>query len=90
MMSIIMISTFPGDACCKDYSTLSLIHKSFFTYFADIDECSSDGLNTCDIDTRAMCTNTFGSFLCDCRSGFTGDGRTCTGRNLFLVIICAV
>ena len=46
---------------------------------ADIDECASDDLNLCDNVTRAICTNTIGSYNCSCKSGFSGDGTTCTG-----------
>lgn len=41
----------------------------------DINECEG---NVC--DPNAICINTEGSFLCECVSGFRGDGRTCTGR----------
>ena len=36
---------------------------------SDIDECST---NPC--DTNADCTNTDGSFICDCAYGYDGDG----------------
>ena len=38
-----------------------------------------EALNTCDDASRAVCTNNIGSFECDCRTGFTGDGYSCTG-----------
>ncbi len=44
-------------------------------YFTDIDECS-EGSHTC--DKNATCTNTDGSFKCQCEIGFSGDGHTCT------------
>ena len=47
-----------------------------FFIFSDIDECS-EGSHTC--DGNANCTNTDGSFKCQCKIGFSGDGHTCTG-----------
>ena len=41
----------------------------------DIDECVTD---THSCDRNAMCTNTEGSFNCDCYPGFTGDGSSCS------------
>ena len=61
---------------------------------SDIDECS-EGSDTC--DENANCTNTDGSFECQCKIGFSGHGHTCTGYfchvfkslNLFLLSINA-
>jgi len=39
------------------------------------DECGS-AIDDCALN--AMCTDTPGSFACQCNAGFTGDGRTCT------------
>ena len=46
---------------------------------ADIDECS-DGTDNCE----QTCTNTPGSFVCGCFSGFSLDanGVNCTGRSI--------
>ena len=41
---------------------------------ADIDECLDD---VCEMN--AECVNTNGSFSCQCKPGFTGDGYNCTG-----------
>ena len=57
------------------------IHTSMAT---DIDECCL-GQDNCDPNS-ATCTNTIGSFECECLPGFTGDGVTCEGQ-LFLVIL---
>ena len=46
-------------------------------FLLEIDECSKSSLNNC--DKNAVCTNTAGSFTCACKSGFSGDGKTCTG-----------
>lgn len=44
----------------------------------DVDECA-DGLNDCaPSSSGGKCTNTAGSFVCLCQSGFAGDGKTCT------------
>ena len=42
----------------------------------DIDECGASPV--CDIN--ANCSNTRGSYICTCRAGYTGDGKTCQGR----------
>ncbi|CAH3164832.1 unnamed protein product, partial [Pocillopora meandrina] len=42
----------------------------------DVDECK--GNHSC--HENANCTNTFGSHVCDCQAGYTGDGQNCTGE----------
>ena len=49
----------------------------------DIDECSASS-PVCDIN--ANCSNTRGSYICTCRAGYTGDGKTCQGKSRFSVI----
>ena len=49
---------------------------------ADIDECI---VSPCDLN--ASCTNTLGSFTCACNPGYSGDGVTCNGRFLNLLIL---
>ncbi|PFX14062.1 Epidermal growth factor-like protein 6 [Stylophora pistillata] len=44
-----------------------------------IDECSTS-IRPCDIN--ADCHNTNGSYSCSCKSGFFGNGKTCTGWTL--------
>ena len=59
-----------------------LKHPLFFLYcslgicvpFSDVDECSASS-PVC--DSNANCSNTRGSYLCTCRVGYTGDGKTC-------------
>ena len=46
---------------------------------ADIDECSTNS-QSCDVN--AVCSNTVGSYACACKGGFTGDGKTCSGKLL--------
>ena len=43
---------------------------------ADLDECKLQ-LHSCDIN--AECENTIGSYECQCRSGYRGNGRMCSG-----------
>ena len=42
----------------------------------DIDECA---LGTHGCSPNADCIDTMENYTCICRSGFTGDGITCTG-----------
>ena len=35
---------------------------------------------------NAECINEQGSFLCQCRDGYTGDGKICEGINKFTPI----
>ena len=52
--------------------------------FSDIDECK--GNHSCHVD--ATCTNTNGSYVCDCQPGFNGNDHNCTGEfNLFAIIL---
>ena len=46
--------------------------------FVDIDECSTRDSLPC--DANADCINTFGSYNCTCRIGYSGNGTTCTGQ----------
>ena len=50
---------------------------SIFTILLDIDEC---GIHSDNCDINADCTNTNGSFICSCRSGWHGDGVHCEGK----------
>jgi hypothetical protein len=40
-----------------------------------VNECLNSTLNTC--NESAICTNTNGSYTCACKSGFSGNGRSC-------------
>lgn len=48
--------------------------------FLDLDECET-GQQEC--SEFAQCVNTIGSHSCLCLSGFTGDGKNCSGTGLF-------
>ena len=59
----------------------------------DIDECAEQS-DQCD-EAHADCSNTVGSYECQCTVGFIGDGRHCCKLSLFypqfpklLVCIC--
>ena len=43
--------------------------------FPDINECDSG--NDCAV--QATCSNNDGSYDCDCRPGWTGNGTSCNG-----------
>ena len=45
--------------------------------YLDIDECST-GTHSCSAD--AECNNIKGSHNCQCKSGYSGNGHTCTGN----------
>jgi hypothetical protein len=46
----------------------------------DADECAGEGDgNDCDIN--AACTDLIDSFVCECNSGFLGDGTSCVDAN---------
>ena len=53
------------------------ITQSYFL-FPDVNECSNESTNDCDVN--ANCTNSPGSYNCQCISGFAGDGRNCSGN----------
>ncbi|XP_044165479.1 epidermal growth factor-like protein 6 [Acropora millepora] len=41
----------------------------------DVDECAAFP-NICDVN--ADCHNTNGSYICNCKTGYSGDGKTCS------------
>ena len=45
----------------------------------DVDECSAIPCGG-----HGYCSNTAGSYLCICYSGFSGNGTSCTGKINFL------
>ncbi|KAJ8956844.1 hypothetical protein NQ318_014258 [Aromia moschata] len=50
----------------------------------DVDEC---GLGLHDCHPQAICTNTDGSYSCQCKKGYIGDGRTSCVRTCFNVCV---
>ena len=76
--SISWIYTNSSYYCFNHTCAFSTYHIHFY-FYADIDECESDDLNSC--HENANCTNTEGSFHCFCNSGYTGDGVIiCTSK----------
>ena len=43
--------------------------------YTDVDACAT---HTHNCDVNAVCTNTHDGFSCACKTGFSGDGTTCT------------
>ena len=52
----------------------------------DTDECTNVNIERAvhDCHANATCTNTPGSFICECDNGFDGDGVTCTPKQCVL------
>ena len=57
------------------YHDMLLEHSP--SLYVDVNECEDDP-GICNIN--ANCTNTVGSYMCSCLSGYTGDGTLCTGE----------
>lgn len=49
---------------------------------SDIDECSH---TEPPCDSHAICTDTSGSFICQCVQGFSGNGTICEGGVYFVI-----
>ena len=56
-----------------------------FRFPVDKNECSE----TSPCDSKAECTNTPGSYTCQCNPGFAGDGtkESCKGKTMLVTII---
>ena len=51
------------------------IHTVSLCYFADVNECESSPCHN-----SIGCTNTRGSYVCNCSSGYHGNGTHCQGK----------
>jgi hypothetical protein len=49
----------------------------------DINECLREN-KTC-FDVEAECVNTVGSYICQCKLGFTRDEYNCSGKNSIIL-----
>lgn len=58
---------------------------SLSMYCVDINECDSDDTNDC----NQICSNTAGSYLCYCNTGYELelDDATCVGRHVYCTVI---
>ena len=65
------------------------VHIKSANYYLclDTDECA---IKTDNCSLHAMCNNYEGSFNCSCKSGFFGDGISCTGNYKTLLSISSV
>ena len=46
----------------------------------DFDECANRSLNDCARKEVAICHNTHGSYVCQCKDGYNGNGQICEGK----------
>ena len=49
----------------------------------DIDECAVGDKGGCHKDAR--CVNQVGSYRCECKPGYEGNGKTCQGKTFYVV-----
>ena len=67
-----------------------LVFELFFfdlIFSSDINECSN---NNGGCSSNAVCTNTPGSFICACVTGYRGNGFFCSGGTLLLFVCSGV
>ena len=61
---------------CSDISS-GLSCKYKFLHSIDVDECTTGGHNC---HHNAICIDIQGSYTCQCKTGYSGDGFTCTSE----------
>ena len=69
---------------CLDTYFSKVTANDLKTVISDIKECAT-GVDNCDVN--ALCENTIGSHKCTCKSGYTGDGRTCSSKQLISFVL---
>ena len=67
------------------YECLPIGHFKAIVFFvcspSDEDECK---IGSAKCHYKANCTNTAGSYKCDCHRGYRGNGQVCTGEKVFV------
>lgn len=59
------------------YLALIFVGFSYYLLYVDLDECT---VGTHDCGENSNCINDIGSYYCDCKAGFFGDGEICEGE----------
>lgn len=67
-------SAYHHDMCMSTNTCRKVYDK--IVYFIDIDECVN---GTSDCNQNAICRNTNGGYVCECKMGYVGNGKTCEG-----------
>ena len=60
-----------------------LFHSIMKCVDVDIDECETENGGCSSV---AICSNIVGSFTCECKTGYSGDGFTCDGKSIKIKI----
>ena len=66
-----------GNGTSRNTVTLNRCMCLYYTQIIDVDECSTNP-GICDVN--AACENTHGSYTCTCKTGYKGNGTTCSGK----------
>ena len=61
------------------FMLIKLLSFNLLTHSPDVNECAGN-VSVC--DEHANCTDSEGSFLCTCNTGFSGDGYNCSSEIL--------
>ena len=69
----------------QDQYTLFTYENLFVKFSIDINECVR--LDGHDCHDNALCTNTKGSFICECLDGYSGSGKHCSGEDCLFVCL---
>ena len=80
--SSLATSDFKSLSSCPYEIEANQIYSNFYFNRLDIDECANNSTNDC--DTNANCTDTAGSYTCECQDGYTGNGTSCDGKYRFI------